>query len=162
MAGSRHRPRRDAEKENRVRPRALPWPPFPPGALPLDQPQLVRVPTLGLARVRGRSMEPTLHEGDRLLVLYGVRPRLGRLALVRLPDDDRGVPRPLAVKRVTRPAPDGADGWWVERDNPREGVDSWLVGPIPTRDVRGVVVLRLPGFLRIPHRRREQGGGGVG
>ena len=99
-------------------------------------------------------MEPTLHEGDRLLVLYGVRPRLGRLALVRLPDDDHGVPRPLAVKRVTRPAPDGADGWWVERDNPREGVDSWLVGAIPTRDVRGVVVLRLPGFLRIPHRRR--------
>jgi hypothetical protein len=107
-------------------------------------------------------MEPTLHEGDRLLVLYGVRPRLGRLALVRLPDDDRGVPRPLAVKRVTRPAPDGADGWWVERDNPREGVDSWLVGSIPTRDVRGVVVLRLPGFLRIPHRRRGRGIGGVG
>ena len=93
-------------------------------------------------------MEPTLHEGDRLLVLYGVRPRLGRLALVRLPDDDRGVPRPLAVKRVTRPAPDGADGWWVERDNPAEGVDSWHVGGIPESDVLGRVLVRLPGFTR--------------
>ena len=162
MAGSRHRPDRDTEKEDRGHPHALRGPPLAPGVPPLDGPQPVRLPTLGLARVRGRSMEPTLHEGDRLLVLYGVRPRLGRLALVRLPDDDRGVPRPLAVKRVTRPAPDGADGWWVERDNPREGVDSWLVGAIPTRDVRGVVVLRLPGFLRMPHRRRGRGGGGVG
>ena len=48
------------------------------------------------------------------------------------------------------------------RDNPVEGVDSWLVGAIPTRDVRGVVVLRLPAFLRIPHRRRGRGSGGVG
>ena len=66
------------------------------------------LPKLGLAHVRGRSMEPTLHEGDRLVVLYGVRPRPGRMALVRLPDDDSGAPRPLAVKRVARPAPDGA------------------------------------------------------
>ena len=76
-------------------------------------------------------MEPTLHEGDRLLVLYGVRPRLGRLALVRLPDDDHGVPRPLAVKRVTRPAPDGADGWWVERDNPARGSTRGWWAPSP-------------------------------
>jgi hypothetical protein len=120
------------------------------------------LPKLGLARVRGRSMEPTLHEGDRLVVLYGVRPRLGRLALVRLPDDDHGVARPLAVKRVTRPAPDGEHGWWVERDNPREGVDSWLVGAIPTRDVRALVLMRLPCRLRVPHPRRGRHPGGVG
>ena len=108
-------------------------------------------------------MEPTLHEGDRLLVLYGVRPRLGRLALVRLPDDDRGVPRPLAVKRVTRPAPDGADGVVGRAGQPARG-GRLVAGraPSPTRDVRGVVVLRLPGFLRIPHRRRGRGSGGVG
>ena len=35
------------------------------------------LPKLGLAHVKGRSMEPTLHEGDRLVVLYGVRPRPG-------------------------------------------------------------------------------------
>ena len=52
---------------------------------------------LGIALVHGRSMEPGLHEGDRLLVLYGARPRCGRLAIVRLPNDAAGAPRPLAV-----------------------------------------------------------------
>jgi len=120
------------------------------------------LPKLGLAHVKGRSMEPTLHEGDRLVVLYGVRPRPGRMALVRLPDDDSGAPRPLAVKRVARPAPDGGQGWWVERDNPREGVDSWLVGAIPAHDVRALVLLRLPSVLRVPHPLRRRRPGGVG
>jgi phage repressor protein C with HTH and peptisase S24 domain len=89
---------------------------------------------LGLAVVRGRSMLPTLREGDRLLVAHGASPRLGRLAVVRLPD---GV---LAVKRVTRREP---DGWWVERDNPAEGVDSWTVGAVPAADVVARVLGRL-------------------
>ncbi|MPZ63380.1 MAG: peptidase S24 [Propionibacteriales bacterium] len=88
----------------------------------------------GLAVVRDRSMEPTLYDGDRLLVRYGIRPRVGRLAVVRLPE------RGLAVKRVTRLE---SDGWWVERDNPTEGVDSWLVGAIPDDDVVAVVACRV-------------------
>ena len=88
----------------------------------------------GTARVSGDSMRPTLHPGDLLLIRYGVRPRVGRLAVVRLPD------RGLAVKRVTRREP---DGWWVERDNPEAGVDSWLVGAIPDPDVIAVVLLRF-------------------
>ena len=88
----------------------------------------------GFAVVHGRSMLPTLRDGDRLLVLHGVPPRPGRTAVVRLPD---GV---LAVKRVTRREP---DGWWVERDNPDEGVDSWSVGAIPDRDVVARVLLRV-------------------
>jgi hypothetical protein len=92
------------------------------------------MPRWGLAVVRGRSMEPTLRDGDRLLVRYDVTPRVGRLAVVRLPQ------RPLSVKRVTR-REDG--GWWVERDNPREGVDSWLVGAVADRDVVAVVVCRV-------------------
>ena len=76
----------------------------------------------GLAVVRGRSMQPTLHDGDRLLVRHGAAPRAGDLVVVRLPD---GV---VAVKRATARR-DG--GWWVERDNPAEGVDSWQVGAIP-------------------------------
>jgi phage repressor protein C with HTH and peptisase S24 domain len=79
-------------------------------------------------------MEPTLREGDVLLVLHGARPRVGRLLVVRLPD---GV---LAVKRVARREP---DGWWVERDNPAEGVDSWSVGAIPDRDVVARVLGRI-------------------
>ena len=89
---------------------------------------------VGFAVVHGRSMLPTLREGDRLLVLHGARPRPGRTAVVRLPD---GV---LAVKRVTRRDP---GGWWVERDNPAEGVDSWSVGAIPDRDVVARVLLRV-------------------
>lgn len=95
---------------------------------------------VGLAVVRGRSMAPTYVDGDRLLVAYGVRPRVGRAHVIRLPDGADGR-RPVAVKRITRAVD---DGWWVERDNPAEGVDSWLVGGIPTADVLGVVLLRLP------------------
>ena len=88
----------------------------------------------GLAVVRDRSMEPTLYDGDRILVRYRARPRVGRLAIVRLPE------RPLAVKRITR-REDG--GWWVERDNPDRGVDSWSVGVIPDHDVVAVVGPRV-------------------
>jgi phage repressor protein C with HTH and peptisase S24 domain len=85
-------------------------------------------------------MRPTLHPGDVLLIRYGATPRVGRCAVVRLPG------RGLAVKRVTRREP---DGWWVERDNPAAGVDSWLVGAIPDADVVAVVARRLwPVFRR--------------
>ena len=89
---------------------------------------------IGVAVVRGRSMEPTLRDGDRLLVRYGATPRPGSLVLVRLPD------RPLSVKRATRRVD---DGWWVERDNPAEGVDSWLVGAVADDDVVARVLVRL-------------------
>jgi SOS-response transcriptional repressor LexA len=90
--------------------------------------------------VRGRSMLPTLQDGDLLLVRGGGaarrRARAGRLAVVRLPGG-----RPVSVKRLG--VRDG-DGWWVERDNPAEGVDSWQLGaPVADADVLGVVVVRL-------------------
>ena len=88
----------------------------------------------GVAVVRGRSMQPTVHDGDRLLVQHGASPRAGDLVVVRLPDVV------VAVKRAT--SRDRA-GWWVERDNPAEGVDSWLVGAIPDADVVAVVRARL-------------------
>jgi len=107
-------------------------------------------PRFGLAVVRGRSMEPTLYDGDRLLVDYRRPVRVGRMVVVRLPD---GV---VAVKRATRREP---GGWWVERDNPREGVDSWNVGAIPEPDVLSVVLLRLWPLSRLgrrwPLRRRS-------
>lgn len=78
-------------------------------------------------------MLPTLRDGDRLLVRYGAAPTPGALVVVRLHN------RPISVKRVTRRT---AEGWWVERDNPAEGVDSWLVGAVPDADVLGVVLGR--------------------
>ncbi len=91
-------------------------------------------PRWGLVVVRGRSMEPTLRDGDRLLVRYGAAPVVGKLAVVRLPD------RPLSIKRLTSRE---TDGWWVERDNAAEGVDSWLVGAIPDGDVLATVRCRV-------------------
>jgi hypothetical protein len=44
------------------------------------------------------------------------------------------------VKRASRHTP---EGWWVERDNPAEGVDSWLVGAVPDEDVLARVLGRV-------------------
>jgi signal peptidase I len=96
-----------------------------------------------MAVVRGRSMQPTLYDGDRLLLDYQRRVRPGRLVVVRLPD---GV---VAVKRAVKREP---EGWWVERDNPHEGVDSWTVGAIADVDVLAVVLLRLWPLVRRAHR----------
>jgi signal peptidase I len=107
--------------------------------------------TWGVAVVRDRSMQPTLYDGDRLLVRHGAMPRVGDLVVVRLPD---GV---VAVKRATaREEADGAPGWWVERDNPQVGVDSWVVGGIPLSRVIAVVVSRLWPRRRTPLRPRRR------
>ncbi|WP_268807154.1 S26 family signal peptidase [Nostocoides australiense] len=109
-------------------------------------------PRLDVVRVTGRSMAPTLRDGDLVLVRRRP-PRAGALAVVRLPPDADGMPRPLAIKRVTGRDPGDPQRWWVERDNPREGVDSWLVGSLATADILAVAVLRLwprPGRLPGP------------
>ncbi|MBK8078394.1 MAG: peptidase S24 [Kineosporiaceae bacterium] len=81
-------------------------------------------------------MQPTLSPGDILLVRRG---RSGA-AVTRLALVDLGGGRPIAVKRLTNRRD---DGWWVERDNPAEGVDSWLVGTLHDEAVHGVVLARL-------------------
>lgn len=95
---------------------------------------MLRGRRVGLAIVRGRSMEPTLREGDHLLVVHHGRVAPGRLCVVRLPDGT------VAVKRAVRRE---RDGWWVERDNPAAGVDSWSVGTISDGDVIGRVLARV-------------------
>lgn len=96
-------------------------------------------------------MEPTLRDGDRLLVRYAAAPRVGRLVVVALPDGPQG-PRPLAVKRLTRLEADG--GLWVESDNAAVGTDSWTVGALPGGALRAVVVSRLPRVRRPVARHR--------
>ena len=85
-----------------------------------------------------------MYAGDRFR--YGARPRPGRLAVVRLPG------RPVAAKRLASRVD---DGWWVERDNPLLGVDSWQVGTVPESDVVALVLCRLwprlgAGAVRLP------------
>jgi SOS-response transcriptional repressor LexA len=86
-------------------------------------------------------MEPTLSDGDLLLVRTEEPAAPGELVVVRL----AGRPG-LAVKRAVRRE---GGGWWVERDNPREGVDSWVVGAVPETDVVAKVVARLWPLRRI-------------
>jgi signal peptidase I len=92
------------------------------------------VPRFGFALVDGRSMEPTLRAGDRLLVDYRRQPRPGSVCLVRLPE------RPLSVKRLARRV---GSGWWIESDNATAGVSSAVVGPLSEADVVAVVRVRV-------------------
>jgi phage repressor protein C with HTH and peptisase S24 domain len=69
---------------------------------------------LGLAVVHGRSMLPTLRDGERLLVLHGAVPRRGGLAVCRLP---QGV---VAVKRVDARGP----GSWAVVSDHRDGASA--------------------------------------
>jgi len=87
-----------------------------------------------LARVHGASMQPTLAEGDVLLADRDGEPRPGDLVLARWPGT------PLVVKRV---GARDAEGWWLERDNPAQGTDSWSAGAVPPDDLLAVVRLRL-------------------
>ncbi len=106
---------------------------------------------VGFAVVRGRSMLPTLRDGDRLLVRYGARVRPGDLVVVSLRSS--AGPAVLAVKRAGHRE---QDGWWVERDNPAEGVDSWSYGVVPDADVLARVLLRI-GLPRLGRARRTRG-----
>jgi nickel-type superoxide dismutase maturation protease len=94
----------------------------------------VGLPRLGMAVVRGTSMQPTLKPGDRLLIRYGAAPRPGCLVVARLPA------RPFGVKRV-RARVDG--GWDLRSDHATEGTDSRVFGPVPDDDVFAVVMCRL-------------------
>ena len=99
-------------------------------------------------------MEPTLHDGDLLLALWGASVRAGDVAVVRLPHDDHGLARPLSVKRLQGRDPDASERWWLDADNPRDGLTSFDVGSVPEADVLARVLLRLRprhGAVRLRH-----------
>ena len=83
--------------------------------------------------VRGHSMVPTLHDGDVVLAVPGLRPRDGAVALVRWP----ARPGQLSVKRLALRLPgeggdaDDGDGacWFAVGDAPAASTDSRTLGP---------------------------------
>lgn len=99
-------------------------------------------------------MEPTLLEGDLLLVLWGAAARAGDVAVVRLPPDAHGDARPVSVKRVHGADPDDPQRWWLDSDNPREGLTSFDVGSVGTDDVLAVVLGRIAPRPRLVRARR--------
>ncbi|NGN92123.1 peptidase S24 [Nocardioides sp. KC13] len=103
----------------------------------------------GTALVRGPSMEPSLRDGDRLLVAYGRTPVEGSVLVARFPDGAIVVKR-AADRRTTY---SGRPAWWLLSDNPDapNAMDSRHRGPVADADVIGVVVARLwprPRLLR--------------
>lgn len=88
-------------------------------------------------RVAGPSMEPTLADGDFVLVDLAQAPGVGELALASPPGDHQL----RVVKRVARITADG--GFWLSSDNPERGVDSRRWGTVAGGDVHGRVTLNL-------------------
>jgi len=108
---------------------------------------------IGVVRVEGHSMSPTLWPGDLLLIRRTRRLSSGALVIARLPAERDGTPRPVAVKRLAGRDPADPARWWLERDNPSVGADSWLFGSVASSDVLAVVACRLwPPPLRLPRR----------
>ncbi|WTW97261.1 nickel-type superoxide dismutase maturation protease [Streptomycetaceae bacterium NBC_01309] len=87
----------------------------------------------GMVQVGGGSMLPNLADGDRVLVRYRARVRVGDVVLAVRPDR----PEVRMVKRV-RERRDG--GWWVLGDNPHRSSDSRQFGPVPDELVAARVV----------------------
>ncbi len=88
-------------------------------------------------------MLPTYAAGDLLLVARGIRPRAGAAAVVRLPPDPYGRPRPLAIKRLTGTDPDDQTRWWFESDNHAEGVSAFETGSLAQEDVLAITLCRV-------------------
>jgi len=100
-------------------------------------------------------MDPTLRDGDRVLVdLFTYRhraPRLGELTLFAGPDGTYMVKRlqngPLPRSETPFLAPfraaDGDEDWFVVRgDNSSASLDSRTFGPVPRHRFRGRVLFR--------------------
>ncbi|GGD28838.1 S24 family peptidase [Nocardioides daphniae] len=104
---------------------------------------------VGLARVRGDSMRPSLRAGDWLLVHHGAAVRPGAVVVARFADGTLVVKRAAEARRTRVDAP----GWWLLSDDPGVGVDSRHRGTVPADDVLGVAIARLwPCPRRLPAR----------
>jgi nickel-type superoxide dismutase maturation protease len=90
-------------------------------------------------RVKDRSMEPEIREGDHVLVnrlSYVLsRPREGDVVVVRHPEEGR-----YLVKRIVRV---DEEGFFILGDNRDYSVDSRQFGPVPKELIIGRVFLRL-------------------
>jgi signal peptidase I len=97
-------------------------------------------------------MEPALRDGDLVVATRSRKPAAGVVVVIRHPTE----PGLELVKRVAGgpgdevyaarpgdPLPDpvrlGAEEWFVAGDSPAFSTDSRTFGPVPTRDVLGVV-----------------------
>ena len=90
-----------------------------------------RKPSLYVRRVAGRSMLPTLHEGQLLVVVRWPQYQVGNVVLFEQSGREM-------VKRICRFEPDGS--MVVRGDNQAESTDSRNFGAVSLGAVRGMVV----------------------
>lgn len=97
---------------------------------------LVARRVIDVVEVRGASMEPTLHSGDRLLLVRqrGV-PKAGQVVVARDPRD----PSRELVKRVAVVDERGVE---LRGDNPSRSTDGRTFGRVPVSAVRWRAVVR--------------------
>jgi nickel-type superoxide dismutase maturation protease len=84
--------------------------------------------------VEGRSMEPTLLPGDRVLTVPVIRPVVGDIVAVADPRQ----PERLIVKRVAAVSDLAVD----VRGDAGSSTDSRVFGPVPRSSIRGRLVYR--------------------
>ena len=91
-------------------------------------------------RVAGLSMDPTLANGQTVLVnpkAYKTRtPKPGQVVLVQLPSTENP-----CIKRIAAISDKGLD---LRGDNASHSTDSRQLGPIPVENLRGQVLCSLP------------------
>ena len=101
----------------------------------------MRVPLIPVV-VSGDSMEPTLRDGDRVVVRrLGRAPRTGEVVLV--PDPRR--PERSLLKRVAAIRPDGV---LLAGDRPERSTDSRQFGPVDPGSIEGRVLFRYAPLRR--------------
>jgi len=101
----------------------------------------VRAPLIPIV-VSGDSMEPTLRDGDRLVVRrLGRAPRAGEVVLVA----DPRLPQRSLLKRIAAIRPGGA---LLAGDHPERSTDSRQFGPVDPATIEGRVVFRYAPLRR--------------
>jgi nickel-type superoxide dismutase maturation protease len=90
---------------------------------------------LETVKVVGASMEPTLRDGDRLVVWKTALARPGDIVATRDPRE----PGRTVIKRARWLSGGSA---WLEGDNPGASTDSRHFGPVPTAFVEGRAIYR--------------------
>lgn len=88
---------------------------------------------LGKFKISGHSMEPTIHEGDKVLVLAFLKVKKGDVVAFRYNTK-------VLIKRVKNIK---GDVYELKGDNTRDSLDSKQFGEVSKNDIIGKVVWKL-------------------